>query len=199
MHVFEFIIQLLKAVTWPAVAIYAIWVFKPELKKSLSRLQRVKIGQNEAEFRDEVKELNETVEIAIEEASQTKFSMEENKKKSTQLNQDKSEILEAAGINPEIGIMKLSSILEREVRTLAIHFLGQQNPNLKRPFLKLCKILIGENYLPPHIAQSLKIFWELRNKIVHGTISKDDENVIRVLDIGLNLLETIQSIPITQP
>ncbi len=37
MHVFEFIIQLLKAVTWPAVAIYAIWVFKPELKKSLSR------------------------------------------------------------------------------------------------------------------------------------------------------------------
>ncbi len=94
--------------------------------------------------------------------------------------------------------MKLSSVLEREVRTLAVHFLGQQNPNLKRSFLELCKILISENYFPPHITQSLKVFWELRNKIVHGNISKDDENIIRVLDIGLILLETIQSIPVTE-
>ena len=192
----EFFIQFIKVAIWPLVTIYAIRVFKPDLKKALMRLKKATfLGGNEVEFSDEVEELNENVKRGREEVSDTVFSMEENEEKSIQLNQDMNEIFEAARINPEIGIMKLSSILEREVRTLAVRFLGQQHPNLKMSFLKLCQILISENYLPPHIAQSLKVFSELRNKIVHGNISKGDENVIKVLDIGLSLLETITSVP----
>ncbi len=58
-------------------------------------------------------------------------------------------------------------------------------------------MLISENYLPSHISESLKVFWKIRNEIVHGTMLKDDENVISVLDTGLVFLEVIKSIKIS--
>lgn len=186
------ILRFIKVIAWPAaVVVFTILFFKADFGKALSRLKKGKWGEKEIEFYNNVECGREEAEV-----SETPFSMEENKKKSIQLGQDKDEILKAARIKPALGIMQLSSILEREVRALAINFLGHQHPNLKRPFLKLCKILISGNYLPSHIAKSLKIFWEIRNEILHGAVLKDDENIIRVLDTGLVLLEVIKSIKI---
>ncbi len=192
------IIQFIKVIAWPAVVVFAILVFKKDFSsKVLSRLESINILGSEMKLR-KVTRLKENVECGRDEAevSGTPVSMEENKKTAIQVSQDNDEILKAAGIKPTLGIMQLSSILEREVRTLAINFLGHQHPNLKRPFLKLCKILISGNYLPSHIAKSLKEFWEIRNEIVHGTVLKDDKEIYSVLATGLALLEVIKSIKI---
>lgn len=196
--VFEDCIQLIQVIAWPAVAVFAIVMFKNDFKKVLSRLKKAKIlGGNEFELDTEVTKLEKNVEQGRQEVSEMEFSMEENKKKSIQLDKDVDEILKAATTKPTLGIIELSSILEREVRTLAVNFLGDQHPNLNRPFLTLCKILISGSYFPSHIKESLETFWKIRNEIVHGTILKDDENIIRVLDTGLALLEVIKSIKIS--
>lgn len=169
---FEDCIQLIQAIAWPAVAVFAIVIFKNDFKKVLSRLKQAKIfGGNEFELGAEVTKLEKNVEQERHEVSEMVFSMEENKKKSIQ--QDVDEIFKAARIKPPLGVMQLSSILEREVRFLAVNFLGHQHLNLKRPFLELCKILISGNCFPSHIAESLEAFWKIRNEIVHGAMLKD--------------------------
>ena len=49
--------------------------------------------------------------------------------------------------------------------------------------------------LPKNATESVKTFWQLRNEIIHGKEVKNENNIIRVLDIGITLLRMLRAIP----
>ena len=104
------------------------------------------------------------------------------------------EIFEAAKINPELGIMRLSSIIEKDLRVLA-GTLGHLGPRPKVPPTQLMRNLVGKGYLPKHTNESLRMFWDLRNRIVHGHPTPDPRKTLAFLDTGVSLLSAIRSIP----
>ena len=49
--------------------------------------------------------------------------------------------------------------------------------------------------LPPHVPSSLKLFSQVRSKIVHGG-GADDAEVLCAIDSGLTLLKALHAIPL---
>lgn len=194
---FKLINELVIAIShllWPIVALIIALVFRRDIAALLRRIRKGKLFGQEMELDPAVTEFRKAVQEAQEEIPESSVGEEQFEKEAKELDRDEREVLEAAKINSELGVIKLSSILEREIRVLA-GSLGQLGKRSRSPTTQLFRILVEKGYLPAHTTKSLEIFWELRNQIVHGHAPKEDRNALRVLDIGLVLLRTINSIP----
>ncbi|HEX3034769.1 MAG TPA: hypothetical protein VHT73_06475 [Thermodesulfobacteriota bacterium] len=194
---FKLINELIIAIAqplWPIVTLIIVLVFRRDIAALLRRMRRGKLFGQEMELDPAVTEFRKAVEEAQEEIPESSVAEEQYEKEVQQLDRDEREVLEAAKVNPELGIIKLSSILEREIRVLA-GSLGQLGQQRRIPATQLFRLLVDKGYLPVHTTKSLQIFWDLRNQIVHGYAPRDAHNVLKVLDIGLVLLKTIKSIP----
>jgi hypothetical protein len=166
---------------WPIVTIVIIFIFRSDIAKVLSRVRKGKLFGQELELDPQVSDFQKTVREAEQEVPDISSDTEEYDKKAEKLDSDISEVLKASEINPEIGILRLSSLLEKEIRVIASS-LGDLNADKRISAIRLFQVLIDKRRLPKHTSESLRIFWELRNRV-------------RILDIGLNLLKTIWSIP----
>lgn len=194
---FKLINELITAIAhflWPIVTLIIVLVFRSDITGLLRRIRKGKLFGQEMELDPVVTEFRKAVEEAQEEIPESKVAREDFQKEAQQIDRDEREVIEAAKVNPELGIIKLSSVLEREIRILA-GSLGQLNEHRRSPATQLFRLLVDKGYLPGHTTKSLQIFWELRNQIVHGHSPKDERNVLKVLDLGLVLLKTIKSIP----
>lgn len=47
---------------------------------------------------------------------------------------------------------------------------------------------------PRHISSSLRLFWETRNKIIHGG-ETDESNILSAIDSGVSILKSLQALP----
>lgn len=188
----EFIIAL-ASLLWPIVTLIVVLVFRSDLAALLKRVRKGKILGQEMELDSNVIAFQNSVKEAQEEIPESDIANEKFKKESDETDESIKEVLDAASSNPELGIIKLSSVLEREIRALA-GSLGQ-TPQRRMTATHLFHALVEKGYFPQHTTRSLQIFWDLRNKIVHGHEKEDERNVIKVLDAGLALLKTIKSIP----
>ena len=189
----EFIVAIAQLL-WPIGILVIVLIFRRDIAAFLRRVRKEKLFGQEMELNPAVTEFREAVEEAQEEIPESWVAEEQYEKEVQQLDRDEREVLEAAKVNPELGVIKLSSILEREIRVLA-GSLGQLEHRSRSPVTQLFRVLVDKGYLPAHTTKSLQIFWELRNQIVHGHAPQDERNVLKVLDIGLVLLKTIKSIP----
>ncbi len=188
------LILALAQLLWPIVTLIIVFVFRSDIAALLRRIRKGKLFGQEMELDPAVTEFREAVEEAKEEIPESRVVEEQYEKEVQQLDRDEREVLEVAKVNPELGVIKLSSILEREIRVLA-GSLGQIGQRSRTPATQLFRVLVDKGYLPVHTTKSLEIFWDLRNKIVHGHVPSDERNILKVLDIGLVLLKTIKSIP----
>ncbi len=189
----ELIVALSKLL-WSVLPFIFIWIFRNEISKLLTRVKKGKVFGQEFEFEPRVNDFQGTVKESELETPGKAIDIESFEEKDQILDTDIKEVLRAAEINPEIGIMRLSSLFEKDIRIIA-NSLGDFSTNRKMSARKHLQLLVDKNRLPKHTNESLKIFWDLRNRIVHGHGEQDTHNVLRVLDIGLNLLRTIRSIP----
>lgn len=180
---------------WPIVTFILVFLFRRDISGILERLRKGKLFGQEVELDPAVNEFRKSVEEAQVEIPTQPIQNEVCEPKSEDnADKDTSEVLEAAKINPELGVIKLSSILEKEIRILA-GCLGALPAVRTVPATQVFRSLIEKGYLPKHTNESLKMFWELRNEIVHGHTPKDNRNILMVLDVGLVLLNTIRAIP----
>jgi uncharacterized protein YutE (UPF0331/DUF86 family) len=146
------------------------------------------------ELDPEIQKFQQSVREAQQEVVQSEAEPDTVQQEVIELERDIREILDIAAKDPELGVMKLATTLEREVRLLAAS-LGQAPSKRPGSLPQLFSMLTAEGLVPKHTAQSLRSFWELRNQIVHGHDVESGKDVLRVLDIGLDLLRTIRSIP----
>lgn len=105
-----------------------------------------------------------------------------------------NKIIEESLESPSTALAHLGVIIERRVRLL----LAKTNwlkpsPNLS--FSAVIEYLEQRKFLPINLLSSLKIFWDIRNKLIHGSISESDREITSAIDIGLTILKMVDGIP----
>ena len=179
---------------WPIVTLILILVFRKDLTALLARVRKGKLFGQELELDPAILEFQKSVREAQQEVPEPEAAPQELQQQEAELDRDTKDILEIAARDPELGVVKLATKLEREVRLLAAS-LGQLQAKRHVSLLQVFSILVEKGYVPKNTAESLRSFWELRNQIVHGRGDENYKDIRRVLDIGLVLLKTIRSIP----
>ncbi len=190
---FELINELIIAISkilWPIIVLVIVIMFKKEIASLLKRLRKGKLFGQELELDNEIKEFKKATNKASESIAEDKSV----KKDSTIETKNSDEILKQSADDPTLGIVMLSREIEKELRHIAASsgiLKDIQNKSVAYTF----QVLVERNQLADSILKSVKIFWDLRNKIVHGKDIEDEKQIIRVLDIGTNLLDTLKDIP----
>ncbi len=186
---FELINELIPSIAsllWPIFAFTLVIVFKKELGSILNRLKKGKILGNEIVLNEEIDKFEKSVKETVQEIPQNILN--------SVVDDEEIDILSSSKSDPKIGILILAREIEKELRELvgSLGLLeGKNHRNRHQSFLLLEK----RGALPKHTMGSVKIFWNLRNEIVHGKHIENELNVIRILDIGMTLLNTLKSIP----
>jgi hypothetical protein len=187
------IVELIKAAAWPITVFVLVLIFRKEISAVISRLRKGKILGQEIELEKSVERLEENVRAAEDEVQGPIIEDTAHPSTTTMLD-NIDEILKNAATDPKIGIITLAMEIEKELRVL-IGVFGLVQQMERFSVYKAIQLLDKRGSLPKHAIGSLKIFWELRNKIVHGQRVEDKDNIIRVLDIGMTLLRTLKAIP----
>jgi len=107
---------------------------------------------------------------------------------------DFDKILSKSANDPKIGILMLSRQIEKELIKIAAS-MGLLKELQNKPARQAFELLAQKNYITNPTLSSVKIFWDLRNQIVHGREVEDERQLVRVLDIGSTLLNTLKAIP----
>jgi hypothetical protein len=176
---------------WPALAFYFLWLFRPQITDILKRLSRV---TKLKAFGQEV-ELDQ-LEKAIEKARDEIISPQQPALQlvpATAQEQPESLIIREAAQSPKAALLLLGSEIQRQLRRLLAATGWQQNIK-PEPLPEAIDRLRAQGSLPEHVSGSLKLFYDIRNKLVHGGQATDDD-IFRAIDSGLTLLTAITSIP----
>ena len=174
------LISSLASLGWVVLAFIAFFTFKNQIAGLFSRMKKITIAGQEIELDEAIKKL----EASVEKSSQEVPEM---------ANTNDTSILQSTS-DPKMGIIAVSIELEKTIKTLyaSMGMLNEKNYITPQQALE---IMIQKGYIPKHTATSLDIFRKLRNAIVHGQDNSDEKEVIRVLDTGMMLLQTLKSIP----
>jgi hypothetical protein len=89
--------------------------------------------------------------------------------------------------------MLLQAEIERELRT-TLEKKGFKGVNEERiPYLRAMEIFLDKEEVPPEFGRWLKEFREVRNQIIHGR-DTSNEDALRAIDIGARILATLDRI-----
>lgn len=172
---------------WPVAFIVCVFIFKNEISEILKRIKKGKILGQELELEREISEFKSATEIASQSIPVFKKIINKD------LDVDIQNILSKAAEDPKIGILLLAIQIEKEILEIAAST-GHLSIFLGKPISKTFELLVENNLISKDILASVRIFWDLRNQIIHGR-NVDDKNLIQVLDIGVTLLKTLKAIP----
>lgn len=201
------LLRAVAALLWPLVVLAALWFFRQEVKAGLGRVRRLRLpGGTELELDRRLDDLQERVGRNEEEVSRqspqevARGAAEEVRTLTAaagverpDLGEMAVEVLRLAEQSPLAALMSLAAYLERAVRQL-LASLGAVAPDRIQPLPAALRQLQQMGKLHETVADTLKVFWEVRNKVVHGLSATDDE-IMRAIDIGLSLLRVIEAIP----
>jgi hypothetical protein len=104
------------------------------------------------------------------------------------------EVLREAARSPRIGLMLLSSKLDRAARDLSIAIGLDVSRRSGAPLNILIRELAQAERITLQDANALRLFNQVRNQIVHGH-DADDNEVARAIDSGTRLLRLLLSTP----
>ncbi len=160
------------------------------------------LGQ-EVELSESLKSLNESAAELTEEVSHipNPRSITENNEKNTynstcgaNNDSDKIQLILTESVkSPTAALIMLSAEVEREAReTLACT--GRLKDKKHIPISRAIKELDSTYGLPNHVSSSLNLFWNTRNKIVHGGVT-DERNILSAIDSGIAIIRSLRAIP----
>ncbi len=153
----------------------------------------------EFELSDELVKLQQVATEATEEVAS--LPRTETEPKAAEIEKDTSSvdddsirsIIKEAGRSPRTALILLASEIEKEARhTLAS--IGKLKPGRKLTLSQIVDDLDSHYGLPKYVASSLRLFWDTRNRIIHGG-ETEDRNILSAVDSGVTILKTIQSLP----
>jgi len=198
------------SLAWPGVAVVGMYWFRSEIRSLLGRIRKAKLlGNNEFEL-DALETKAAQAEEKAEEKAQAVGQIElraEGKieANATVVQADQTiqatgavrpasvdeaigEVLNEASRSPPLGLMLLSSKLERAAQDLAAE--AGIADGRQRPLRVVVQTLVRSELLPPEVGDALEIFSRVRNRVVHGHEANEEE-VLRAIDSGTKLLRTV--------
>jgi hypothetical protein len=188
---FAALLQGIAAAAWPVVALIALFLFKGEVKALMSRLKRGKILGQEIELSDALATFEKRVEVtraALPEPSDTPTSVAV-----VPLRSSDETILGEAAKSPKTALMLLAASLERELREI-LAVTGAHSGRFNLPAKQIVRTLAERGMIPENLSGTIDSFWQIRNRVVHGSAASDDD-ILRALDSGLSLLDLLRAIP----
>ena len=104
-------------------------------------------------------------------------------------------LLDSVAVNPEATLLQLAAAVEREVRNL----LAQTgwvpiDPALNFPEV-MRKTTEDRGYFPESLTSSLRVFWSIRNSILHLPGPVPSREIIKAVDLGMSILRMVDGIP----
>ncbi len=193
---FRLINELISAIAsllWPLVTLTLVLTFRKDITAIFARLRKGKVLGQELELEPTVQKFRLSVQEAERELSPIPPGAP-SAQPASQTDDDIVRILDDLASNPNVALIRLSSLLEKELRILfgtMGHFSSFEH--LSAP--KALEWLTEQGLFPKHTIGSLHIFWNLRNAIVHGSNPPNQYEVVKVVDIGLALLRTLRAVP----
>jgi hypothetical protein len=188
------LISSLASLAWPTIIISAIYWFRPELRVILSRIRKGKFLGTEFEL-DELQAKAVAAEAKAELQGHADIPIPDTEEPSDILSLDSiaedaiEEVLREAGRSPRLGLILLSSKIERAARDLATDA-GLDVSRRPVPLSTMIRALVQAEQIPGGEAEALYLFNQVRNRIVHGHDADDDE-VARAIDSGTRLLRLL--------
>jgi hypothetical protein len=190
--------ELLKALAsllWPIFAFVVLFLFRSQLADAIGRFKKGKLLGQELELNDSLANLQRSASQLSEEVSAIPSSEVESSD-GNELEDDESSvksIIHEAARSPKAALILLAAEIEKEAKqTLASigKLKGRKSINLRQAIDEL-----DSHYgLPRHISSSLRLFWETRNKIIHGG-ETDERNILSAIDSGVSILKSLQALP----
>ena len=189
------LISAIASLLWPILTFTALYMFRQQLRDILSRLKRGKLLGQEIELDKSLHELNESAQAAaldtpeISQAAVEPCSTSPDRSTTSEIER---KILDEASRSPKVALILLSSELEREVRQLLASTGRLEDSRI--PLISAIQTFEKSGSIPRHVVESVKSFYQIRNRLVHGHSATDDD-IVRAIDSGLTILRTIQAIP----
>lgn len=190
------ILKAIAALLWPIFAFSVLIYFRKEIKNLFGRLKRGKLFGQEIELEDLQVRLQESAKVVVQEVvdiPEPRKQLEAAPLSIVGAPSPEEKVLEESGRSPKAALMLLASELDREVRDVVANLGLFQG----RKFITMTQgleTLRQREALPSNLADSLRLFSQVRNRLVHGYDASEDE-IFRAIDSGATLLKAVQAIP----
>jgi len=190
------------ALLWPAVALTAVLLFRPEIRDLLRRIRKGKLLGQEIELDESVTKLARDVEALVDAplppvavANPVPTNVAASGGDAGSADSEITEVLTMAAASPVAALIQLAARLERDGRRLlaATGHLKEvgPTPSLRR----IAETLERVTTMPRGSLDAFRSFADLRNRIVHGHGEASDDEILRVIDSGLVLLRSLAAAP----
>ena len=185
---------------WPLFGFCFLFLFRQEIASILKRLSHAtKVKAPGIDI--ELDQLEESAEKAVHEIVLP--ALPAPRQPTTRLGQmgvasstpeesTESLILREAAQSPKAALLLLGSEIQKRLKQLLAATNWQQNIK-PEPLSEAIDKLRAQGSLPEHVTGTLKLFLDVRNKLIHG--EANDDEIFRAIDSGLTLLRAINSIP----
>lgn len=188
------IIQAVASICWPAFAFTTFFVFRREIASAIGRIKKGKLLGQEFELGEDLAKLQASAEATRTEVQALPQDKREpvNLYPEEELDSAINTILRQAAISPKTALIMLQAELERQTRN-AIATRGLLR---NRSGLSIHEALneLEQYGFPPNMSGSLKLFYEIRNKLVHGGATADDD-ILRAINSGITILRAVNALP----
>ncbi len=193
--------NLIKAIAtflWPSLTFVVVLIFRREIGDAIERLKKGKLFGQEVELHNNLETLHQSVSRASDEvASLPKPKELENEDDGQHRDKEDDEVIRSviheASHSPKAALMILAAEIEKEAR-LILASVGKIDGRSHIPITQAIRVLDSHYGLPRFLSSSLNLFWDTRNKLIHGR-DTEDGNVLSALDSGITILKSLQALP----
>lgn len=199
MNEYSELIRAIATLLWPILAFVSLIIFRGEIAKAIGRIKKGKFLGQEVELSEDLIKLQLTATEASEEVAsmpqlENEKALEASEKEQPDFDDSAiKNIIKQASHSPKTALILLASEVEKEARqTLAS--IGKFKTSRKLTLSQIIDELDSHYGLPKHVSSSLRLFWDTRNKIIHGGAA-EDRNILSAIDSGVTILKTLQALP----
>ncbi|MGC3932851.1 hypothetical protein [Pseudomonas atacamensis] len=200
MELFTKLISALAQILWPLLGFTTLAIFRKEISEILRRIKKGKMLGQEIELADSLETLRVSAESASRETALSLPLPVQNTVDETQSQNENDEIqliLDEASRSPKVALINLGGLIENTAKqALAISGFSKSSDSIS-VIEAVKRLSIRHGGLPGDILNSLKLFMDVRNKIIHSREATESD-VISAIDSGLTILRTLKSIPVRQ-
>ncbi|SEM76837.1 hypothetical protein [Bradyrhizobium sp. OK095] len=190
------IVKAFASILWPLLIAGALYSFHDEIRGVLRRLSDLKKGKlfgQEFELEEKLDQLRaatQKVENEIPVPPQLDSGLPNNGPAAAL----EEQLLQESNRAPKVALMRLAAELDKKIRRLLAATGWYQNVQAGST-LSAIEALREQGSLPGHVSGSVKLFQQVRDRIIHGKAASD-EDILRAIDSGITLLKAIESIPL---
>jgi hypothetical protein len=186
------LLQAIAALLWPILGFVALLIFRSQIADIAARLKKGKLLGQEIELNESLTRLDQSA-VAVEKEVAALPPPDVSAPVLVHEDEAIREILSEAARSPKAALLLLASELEKAARQV-LASVGLLQARKYVPLSQALRELDKQFGLPRHVQSSLKLFWEIRSRLIHGDQAKS-EDILRAIDSGVTILKALQALP----